>query len=80
MFERREIFEEVADILRVGQAGKTELMFSAGMGYYQLQRHLDFLMGRGFLEREGCSYLPTTQGQQLCHLIDEVLQRLGKRR
>ena len=38
MERRRSSVEVIADILRLGQAGKTEIMYSANMSYFQLQK------------------------------------------
>jgi predicted transcriptional regulator len=41
MERRRSSVEVIADILRLGQAGKTEIMYSANMSYFQLQKYLN---------------------------------------
>jgi predicted transcriptional regulator len=48
---RRSNIEVIADMLRLGEAGKTEIMYSANMSYFQLQKYLAFLMQRGFIEK-----------------------------
>ena len=41
---RRSSIEVIADILRLGEAGKTEIMYSANMSFKQLQKYLEFLL------------------------------------
>ena len=51
MNNRRSSVQVMADILRLGEAGKTEIMYSANMSYRQLQKYLEFLVNGEFLER-----------------------------
>ncbi len=37
---KRSRIEVMADILRLGEAGKTEIMFEANLSYIQLQKYL----------------------------------------
>ncbi|MEK7354765.1 MAG: winged helix-turn-helix domain-containing protein, partial [Chloroflexota bacterium] len=41
---RRSSIQIIADMLRLGEAGKTEIMYSANMSYFQLQKYLNFLL------------------------------------
>jgi predicted transcriptional regulator len=43
---RRSSIEIIADMLRLGEAGKTEMMYSVNMSYFQLQKYLNFLLER----------------------------------
>jgi predicted transcriptional regulator len=57
----------IADILRLDQAGKTQIMHSANMSYFQLQEYLDFLTENGSMERVSsetsiATYRTTTNG------------------
>ena len=79
---RRSSVEVIGDILRLGEAGKTEIMYGANMSYRQLQRYLAFLIQDGFLERRmapnpGVKYQPTQKGQRLLRSIDTLLDILG---
>lgn len=81
---RRSNVEVIADILRLREAGKTEIMFSANMSYFQLQKYLDFLVREGFLKRTvvpnpGVKYTTTEKGLRLLGSIDSVLSLLGPR-
>ena len=51
MNNRRSSVQVMADILRLGEAGMTEIMYSANMSYRQLQKYLEFLVNGEFLER-----------------------------
>ncbi|HLE82380.1 MAG TPA: winged helix-turn-helix domain-containing protein [Dehalococcoidia bacterium] len=81
---RRSSVEVIADILRLKEAGKTEIMYSANMSYRQLQKYLAFLTQEGFLERfvrpnPGVKYRTTQKGQQLLKSIEAILDMLGPR-
>ena len=83
MNHRRSNIEVIADMLRLGQAGKTEIMYSANMSYCQLQKYLDFLMERGFIDRVNShsstvTYKTTRKGLSLLKRIDDVLAMLSQ--
>ncbi len=83
MNHRRSNIQVIADILRLGQAGKTEIMYSANMSYCQLQKYLDFLMERGFIDRVSSqhptiTYKTTRKGLSLLKRIDDVLAMLSE--
>ena len=82
MNNRRSNVHVIADILRLGEAGKTEIMYSANMSYRQLQKYLDFLVQGDFLERKvvpnpGIKYCVTKKGTRLLQSIESVLDLLG---
>ncbi len=82
MNRRRSNVEVIADILRLGEAGKTEIMYSANMSYRQIQKYLAFLVSEGFLEQyvvpnPGVKYRTTPKGLQLLMNIDNVVGMLG---
>jgi len=79
---RRSSMEVIADILRLGDAGKTEIMYSANLSFRQLQKYLSYLVQEGFLEQRivpnpGVKYRVTPRGAQLLNSIDTVLSALG---
>jgi len=83
MNRRRSNIEIIAEMLRVGTngAGKTEIMYSANMSYYQLQKYLRFLLERGFIDRlvaenSHFNYRLTEKGASLLKSIDNVLEAL----
>ena len=81
MNNRRSNVHVIADILRLGEAGKTEIMYSANMSYRQLQKCLDFLVQGEFLERKvvpnpGIKYCVTEKGARLLQSIESVLTLL----
>jgi predicted transcriptional regulator len=84
MKRRRSHIEVVADILRLGQAGKTKIMYSTNMSYYQLQKYLEFLMERGLMDRVNSgnsngTYRTTGKGFRLLKRTDDLLAMLSPR-
>ena len=82
MRNRRSNIEVMADILRLGEAGKTEIMYSANMSYRQLQRYLQFLTDRGFIEiikvgNPVTTYKVNKKGLRLLKNIENLLATLG---
>ena len=85
MERRRSSVEVIADILRLGQAGKTEIMYSANMSYFQLQKYLSYLLQLGLIDKVTVgnpivTYRVTAKGISLLRNIDgimEVLQMKG---
>jgi predicted transcriptional regulator len=82
--QRRSNIEIIADMLRVGEggAGKTEIMYSANMSYYQIQKYLDYLVNEGFVEKADMdntlvAYRVTDNGLKLLKAIDTLLAMLG---
>ena len=81
MNHRRSNIQVIADILRLGQAGKTEIMYSANMSYTQIQKYLGFLISHGFIDKVEVGnpvvkYTVTDQGRSLLRSIDTVLEVL----
>ncbi len=79
---RRSNVEVIADILRLGEAGKTEIMYNANVSYRQLQKYLVFLVREGFLDEvvvpnPGVKYRVTQKGQKLLQSIENILDMLG---
>ncbi len=84
MERRRSSIEVIADMLRLSEAGKTEIMYSANMSYFQLKKYLKFLLNRGLitevsLGNPSVSYRVTPEGLKLLRSIDEMLETLGLR-
>ena len=82
MRNRRSNIEVIGDILRLGEAGKTEIMYSANMSYRQLQRYLQFLTQRGFIEitkvgNPVTTYKVNKKGTRLLKNIESLLGMLG---
>jgi predicted transcriptional regulator len=81
MERRRSSVEVIADILRLGQAGKTEIMYSANMSYFQLQKYLNYLLNLGLIDKvvvgnPAITYRVTEKGLDLLKSIESVLQVL----
>ena len=81
---RRSSIEIIADMLRLGEAGKTEIMYSANMSYFQLQKYLNFLLERGFIDKvklgnPSVTYRVTRKGLRILRSIDALLETLELR-
>jgi predicted transcriptional regulator len=79
---RRSSIEVIADMLRLGEAGKTEIMYSANMSYFQLKKYLKFLMDKGLISEvtlgnPSVTYRVTSEGLKLLRNIDSILDTLG---
>lgn len=82
MNKRRSSIEVMADMLRLGEAGKTEFMYSANMSYFQLQKYLQFLTERGLIDKvmvgnPKITYRVTPKGFSLLESIDSIREILG---
>ena len=81
MERRRSSIEVIADMLRLGEAGKTEIMYSANMSYFQLQKYLKFLLELKLIDRVTVgnpvvTYRVTRKGLKLLRNIDSILEIL----
>ncbi|MFC1979320.1 winged helix-turn-helix domain-containing protein [Chloroflexota bacterium] len=84
MNNRRSNIEVIADMLRLGEAGKTEIMYSANMSYAQLQKYLRFLLELELIDKVTVgnpmvTYRVTKKGLRLLKSIDYILQVLEMR-
>ena len=84
MNNRRSNIEVMGDILRLGQAGKTEIMYSANMSYRQLQSYLEFLIRHEFIDVMKVGnpitvYKVNKEGLKLLETIDTLLEMLDLR-
>ncbi len=82
MNSRRSNIEIIADILRMGRASKTQIMYRAAMSYSQLQKYLDYLLDREFLRLEqggypGGTYHVTEKGRELLGSIEKIEEVLS---
>ncbi|MFC1941138.1 winged helix-turn-helix domain-containing protein [Chloroflexota bacterium] len=78
---RRSNFEIIADMLRLGEAGKTEIMYSANMSYFQLQKYLNFLLQMKLIDKvtvgnPTVTYRVTKKGLRLLRNIDNITHML----
>ena len=81
---RRSSIEVIADMLRLGEAGKTEIMYSANMSYFQLQKYLKFLLDLKLIDKVTLgnpmvTYRVTKKGLRLLRSIDSILEILESR-
>ena len=81
---RRSSLEIIADMLRLGEAGKTEIMYSVNMSYFQLQKYLGFLLDRGLIDRvqlgnPSVTYRVTKKGIEVLRSIDGLMDTLELR-
>ena len=84
MNKRRSSIEVIADMLRLGEAGKTEIMYSANMSYFQLQKYLKFLLDLKLIDKVTVgnpmvTYRVTKKGLRLLRSIDGILEILESR-
>ena len=84
MERRRSSIQVIADILRLGEAGKTEIMYSANMSYFQLQKYLKFLLQLKLIDKVTVgnpivTYRVTRKGLRLLRNIDSILEVLELR-
>jgi predicted transcriptional regulator len=68
-------------MLRLGEAGKTEIMYSANMSYFQLKKYLNFLLQLGLITKvtlgnPSVTYRVTEKGLRLLRNIDSILEVL----
>ena len=82
---RRSSIEVIADMLRLGEAGKTEIMYSANMSYAQLQKYLKLLLELKLIDRvmvgnPVITYRITKKGLRLLRSIDSILEVLEIKR
>jgi predicted transcriptional regulator len=78
---RRCSIEVISDILRLGEAGKTEIMYSANMSYSQLHNYLNYLLEMELIHKttranESVTYRVTPKGLRLLKNIDGMLEML----
>ncbi len=81
---RRSNIEIIADMLRLGEAGKTEIMYSANMSYFQLQKYLNLLLQLKLIDKVTVgnpivTYRVTRKGLRLLRNIDNITQMLELR-
>ena len=77
--------EVIADILRLGEAGKTEIMYSANMSFAQLQKYLKFMLELKLIDKVTVgnpvvTYRVTKKGLRLLRSIDNILEILELRK
>jgi predicted transcriptional regulator len=71
-------------MLRLGEAGKTEIMYSVNMSYFQLQKYLGFLLERCLIDKvalgnPSVTYRVTKKGLEVLRSIDSLLDSLNLR-
>ena len=75
---RRSNFEIIAEILRLGEASKTEIMYAVNLSYAQLERYLNHLirlrlLDKVYIDGQSLRYRVTTKGLGLLREIDAAL-------
>lgn len=78
---RRSSIQIIADILRLGEAGKTQIMYAANMSYQQLPKYIDVMLKLGLVDQETTGnrlvvYRATQKGIRLLRNIDTVQEVL----
>jgi len=65
----------LADVLRIGRGGRTEILYGANMSHSQVGRYLEFLVKGGWVRRvpgPGSLYRVTPEGTALLERIDRL--------
>jgi len=81
---RRSDINIIADILKLGETNKTQIMYSANMSYRQLEKYLGFLIEKKFLRKKrsernsGGLFQVTLKGKRLLRHIKKTLELLGE--
>ena len=83
---RRTSIDIIADILRLlrlGEAGKTEIIYTVNMSYYQAQKYLNRLLKLDLLnevrkENRLVSYRVTVRGLKLLSVIENTQEMLRR--
>jgi len=82
VMSRRSYFEIIADILRLGESSRTQILYGANISFDLLNKYLSLLAEQGFLTitKNGKHklYRPTKKGENFLHLIEEVYRELDK--
>ncbi len=78
----RDSIEIIADILTLGEVGKTRIKYEVGLDHGQTEKYLNFLLRAGFLEtansgERGATYQPSRLGLQLLRRIEAVEDMLN---
>ena len=82
MLMRRSPIEITGEVLRLGPATKTEIMYSVNLSHDQVQSYLASMMRLGLIQKEAKArrfvrYAPTSHAEQLGKHIDAVMAALG---
>ena len=77
----RSSIEVIADILRLGEAGKTDIMYAVNMSYHQLEIYLNRLLALNLIDKTTTTDVPVTyrvtqKGLRLLKNIDSTLEML----
>jgi len=75
------IVADILGLLRLGEAGKTEIMYTVNMSYYQTQKYLSWLLELGLLHKvvkknQSVSYRVTEKGLNLLSEIENMQEML----
>jgi len=79
---RRSSIEIIADILRLGEASRPEIMYAVKMSYLQAQKYLNHLLRLKLIDRtefgtRPATYRVTRKGIRLLRDLDNVQEMLG---
>jgi predicted transcriptional regulator len=79
---RRSNIDIIADMLRLGEAGKTEIMYSVNMSYFQLEKYLNFMLKQQLIDKitvgnPTVTYRVTKKGLELLRNIENIQKILN---
>ena len=76
-----DIIADILGLLRLGEAGKTEIMYKTKMSHSQRQKYLENMMGLGLVgelrkENGSASYRVTRKGLRVLRTIENMQEAL----
>jgi predicted transcriptional regulator len=82
VLNRRSNIDIIADIIRLGEANKTKVMYQVNMSHGRLESYLRFLVDKDLLEvgrdhNRRVVYSPTPDGIALLDHIEKVQEMIG---
>jgi len=72
---RRHKFDIIAEILKLSTNGmkKTQLVYSSNINFNMLNKYLEPLMAKGFIELSGGLYYTTPGGFEFLYMYDKLM-------
>ena len=79
-----QIIAEILSLLRLSEVGKTEIMYTVNMSYFQVQRYLNLMLELGLVdthenEHHMVFYQITKKGLEILNRIETILEMLQRK-
>ncbi len=76
-----QIITEILRLLRLDEVGKTEIMYTINMSYFQTQKYLSLILERGLADKQEnehhmVSYRITKKGAEFLAKVENMLEML----